>query len=285
MLRTLLLTFCSTALFSQNFIAFPDSNARWVNTIEEQTGVVTRIYAPEYFITNQDTLIAGKRYVQLFELYHNRILYRGAYRNDSARLFFIPQGSTQASLMYDFNVQVGDTINSWKEFHGGQVYPWGGLGSKVVDEIDTISTSLGLRRIIHADDTRFFEGVGSETGFLEGPCPCISGYYYVLSCFSVSDSIYWEQGNLHSQPISGNCAAYFSMEEWPETAVELFPNPSQGTLNLKVAERGTLQVFSSQGLLLETHPISGQTQLDLHHLPKGSYWLKLLGNSYPWLKQ
>lgn len=75
------------------------------------------------------------------------------------------------------------------------------------------------------------------------------------------------------QPINNPALSIHSPEdhEW-----EIYPNPTEGLLNLEFDGKLRLEVYSLDGRLLEKHELASMTTgLELGHLPASTYLLKL----------
>jgi hypothetical protein len=114
-----------------------------------------------YFF-NGDTTIGSTRFFRLYKsgvahydipFYYNNV-YVGALRDSENKIFFIKKNKTVESILFDFNLKVGDTIKSTI-----------GKGKKIIS-IDTLQN--GRRVFYHAKDHYnlgfFIEGIGSNGG-------------------------------------------------------------------------------------------------------------------------
>lgn len=162
----ILFTLLTLNSFSQYF---PDSYAVWNRYQSDIFGTQRNTQ----YLQNGDTLIGALKYNKLYksyEQYHFDSLafsfynvYNGAVRTDTNlnKVYFIPADSTNDLLLYDFNLQVGDTIPVWhNEF----------TQAITVRSIDTIFVNnIGLKRFemkygIYSDAVYgdyIIEGIGS----------------------------------------------------------------------------------------------------------------------------
>ncbi len=122
-----------------------------------------------------DTLIGGQNYVQLESNENGIFAYEGALRESESQIYYIPAGSTHEYLLYDFNVQVGDTLtNLWI---GGQEseYELGLTRDIIVEDIEGTAPSrkfyISFTHDYWQGMFRWIEGVGLN----EGP----AGWCYV----------------------------------------------------------------------------------------------------------
>ncbi len=190
-------TLCLLAIdsYSQSYIPFPDSNAEWESVWYEPYPI---IYSKLLTYTiSGDTIINELHYNKLMRAWINAACskdtisyeYWGSFRNDTVerQVFFIPAYWQNEVLLYDFSLNVGDTI---PDTYQNELYP-----ELVVEAIDTVLVE-GISR------TRFtywnipdplnlhfyvYEGIGSDWGLLE-EYSIIENTYY-LRCFHHNDSL------------------------------------------------------------------------------------------------
>jgi hypothetical protein len=90
--------------------------------------------------------------------------YAGAYRNDAGvkKVYFVEPGNTMESLLYDFDLEIGDTLK-------GIMSPV--IGYSIVTSLDSILVGGNYRSRINYYDLysggSWIEGIGSTTGLLE----------------------------------------------------------------------------------------------------------------------
>jgi len=172
--------------------------------------------------------------------------------------------NNQEYLVYDFSIQVGDTINS--NYH---VYPF------VIDSIGSYLMPDGTsRRIFYgspsADVEFYIEGVGSSTGLFNPFSWAISAGYR-LSCVLennipiYSDSIF-----------SFGCLVFVGLNEIPIfPKIDIFPNPASDKLNIKVANNtaGLFKLIDITGrIIYETFIFHNTKQIELGLFEKGIYF-------------
>lgn len=132
------LSFISVVVRSQsaNYHPFPDSTAYWC----ESNWWIYTLQPPctvqdDYCLfINGDTTIGTNTYHKLYAsgfiaascpppgyYYYNS--YRGAFRQDTAmrRVFYVPVSATDDTLLYDFNLNPGDTLPMTYNFGNGNV--------------------------------------------------------------------------------------------------------------------------------------------------------------------
>ena len=175
LLLSLLLN-CSAGLLAQHkYIPFPDSNAIWVIRFigehgEDEGGVQTFI--------QKDTMINGVNYKKMVETSDSNLITPApfheswyAIRNDTAsrKVYIYDEihgGGGQEWLLYDFSVQVGDTISDSALF----VYQ-----EALITDIDTIMIDTNEHLVFYAkskggtDLMPYIEGVGGTAGLIYRP--------------------------------------------------------------------------------------------------------------------
>jgi hypothetical protein len=151
---------------------FPDSTALWSYYNSDIFGTID---ISQYY-QNDDTLINNTGYKKLFysrettNLYNDSLFYAnyneytGALRSDNnqKKVFFIPKDQHTEVLLYDFTLEVGDTIPIWhdKFFH-----------VITIESIDTIVVNgKALRRFEMNNKSVYehaiIEGIGSIRDFV-----------------------------------------------------------------------------------------------------------------------
>jgi hypothetical protein len=167
------------------------STSAWrVDSVDAMWKIVENI---RYFL-NDDTLIGNVNYFKLYKsgvaqyntpFYYDNV-YVGALRDENDKIFFIKKKKTVETLLFDFNLNIGDTIKSRI-----------GKGKTII-AIDTLQN--GRRVFYHARDHYnlgyFVEGIGSNGGLFS------TGSSYItlhsgeqanyLICYSENDSLVFE---------------------------------------------------------------------------------------------
>ncbi|MES2621365.1 MAG: T9SS type A sorting domain-containing protein [Bacteroidota bacterium] len=283
-------------LFFQNlaaqYIPIPDSGAVWRqnswagNSLDGGTATYRQIFE------EGDTIINGLKYIRLFQTgydYVNEIhspngtfgftheLY-GFFRNDTInkKVFFINAQDTTVLLLYDFNLNVGDTIPSdW----------YGAFDVSIVYGIDTVELFGLSRRRFHLSSQYSFqpmaiiEGIGSVSGFAASLITATMGISGQLECFSVKDSAY----TFSPEPI------YSGSTCWPYSAIEnnlvyaqkiISPNPFTTSFTLQLSSppntQTYFQLYDALGRQVKREEItSASTTINRNNLPNGVYFWQL----------
>ncbi|HLG35272.1 MAG TPA: hypothetical protein VI757_10355, partial [Bacteroidia bacterium] len=187
---------------------FPDSNAIWMETVwwmfpsnPPQCG--QRDYV--LFISG-DTIIGSYSYKKILSsgyshmcpfgpgvnYYSNR--YVGAFRQDTSlkQVFYVPENSSIENLLYDFNLNVGDTLPVTYNSFFPNVY---------VTSIDSILTGSDYRKLYWLSIERgwgeyafLIEGIGSSYGLLNRFEPWFESGSY-LRCFTLEQQTIYQDSN------------------------------------------------------------------------------------------
>ena len=265
----------------------PDSNAVW-NIYFDYAFCMTKAF---YSITIAgDTLISGQNYHKLNTPYVKVVTagcwsmiptvgYKGAYREDKAnkKVFFVPPFSSSEQLLYDFNMQVGDTVKGY--FQNPSI-----PSVDIVQAMDSVLVAAKYHKrwkINSCYTIYFIEGVGSTYGLINKSPACLTDQpFFTLDCFS--------KDGLPAYPYSATgCALITSSPDGPEdhnTHVEISPNPFFSETILKSGNmlvNADLVIYNSFGQAVqEMNSLSGQeVRLYRGNLPGGLYFVRLIQNN------
>ncbi len=172
----------------------PDSNAVW--RVDWYTGSACppmSLFASYQYTIEGDTTIGIYTYKKIYASGINNIcngplylnLYEGAMRQDilNKKVYFKCPGNYNDTILYDFNLNIGDTIK-----HLLQCYPSSGLPA-IVASIDSVLVGATFHKCFNCTDgTRIIEGVGSTAGLIEEHLPFENEFD--LICFSHDTDIY-----------------------------------------------------------------------------------------------
>ena len=78
--------------------------------------------------------------------------------------------------------------------------------------------------------------------------------------------------------VEDQCTFTSIAEALNEPGFQVFPNPSRSVIKLENAKAGQIQIFNSLGQLVVGTNSNGELlqKIDIRHLPKGSYQIKLV---------
>lgn len=233
---------------AQTYHPFRTNDAMWR---ESEGGYQSSTCQKYQYIITGDTVIGGISYHKLrktgasypytsttcnFDVPTGPIdEYVGAFRNDSSaqKVYFVPSGHSSDTLLYDFDLSVGDTLPDTYFYSLGGPY--------VVYTIDTVSFDGEDHEIYRLDSScgrvgplngyAWIEGVGSNKGLL-GTYGCPFERYISSECYS-------ENGVPRLSSHSTLCDTVTSLRDSKRkigkvTSVKAFPNPTKGMVHLEI---------------------------------------------------
>ena len=246
---------------AQTYYPFPENNAFWL--VSWGTPSESSIY--HYELTG-DTLIGINNYHKLesagntyysFDPYNPQFYntgYIGAYRNDTLtkKIYYFPKDSIYESLLYDFNMVTGDTIQGFmaqlaKNKFGPTFYA-------IIDSVDSVLVDSNYRKRWRFQtynswsqiwyDGNIIEGIGNTYGLLEGLLPQMDDNGFLL-CYSENGTMIYPDG-------IGTCALITNNDYITKNEnIAVYPNPViQGesiSIMINHVENITLEVFDVLG--------------------------------------
>lgn len=189
-------------------------------------------------------------------------------RSNNKIMYIVNAHETNEQLLYDFNLQVGDSLPlSFNNFSP----------NVVVTAIDSVYTPYGYRkRFALSGDTwaqYLIEGIGTDKGLIEPiQTPLECGYN--LICYSLNDSTYY--------PGSGsNCELTNALKEYVNVVnFSISPNPFNTFTTIKLDETsGTTEliIYNLYGQKIKSLSIDSATEfvLERENLVSGIYFISL----------
>jgi hypothetical protein len=214
-------------------------------------------------------------------------------REDGDRVYFFENG--QFKLLYDFNLNAGDTM-TFSIPHNSMYYDFscgGGADTSITSRVLVTSTNLTevdgqLLKVlntspIYQDDADYLgwelgsvtQRVGSSNGlFGFSATQCTGGFFGHLRCYSDSQ--------ISLTTITEACDFVTGQEELKGTGtVAVYPNPASSTVRVESTD-GEISAYrisnmSSQIVLDRKVAPSVTINIDLSHLPQGLYVLEAHG--------
>ena len=261
-----ILFFVCTITVKAQYKIFPDSTAIWgyikygnPNICNNGICEIDMVYQ----ITS-DTVLFTNNYHQL----HSATAYLGGLREDSLlkKVFFIQAGDSSENLLYDFSLNVGDTIQSLSNCS---------MAITVTSIDSTNNYSPDYRRIFHVSSpgNDFIEGIGSLGGILAPLCNGID-FHWDLTCLSIDGNLIFSTGN----PLL-NCLNPLAMSEFNKrNAVTLTPNVlrSGQTISINfnyIFPIEKIEIINIEGKVLEVN-INDLT-VSTTHLQSGIFFLSI----------
>lgn len=260
---------------SQTFV---QENKTW-NVIEciNMGGCVT-----ETFKFMGDTTIAQTDYKKLYSSYDttlNNWYKYGAIRENENKVYFYLYSNETEVLLYDFNLNVGDTFIST---HNSLEYQGCPIELKVSSIDTTILENGEQRQRFNFNGAEvWISGIGSLYGLIYVDVyQCIWDMFYDLSCCHENDELIFQS------PYFDNCLVNTVgiNENSIQVNHSLYPNPfSQSTVlkfEYSVSQNYRLQIINSTGQLVKEidNIYSGEIHINGNQLKKGIYFYRLTTN-------
>jgi hypothetical protein len=252
--------------------SFPDSNVVFVNSFYQELpfGQIGWPYqlmeVTNFCVDGTDTLIGNNSYKKVIRCPEQ--VYHGAYRSENRKVYFVPKDSTNQYLLYDFSVEVGDTIPQvyFEYFYGDGMF----LTDYVIDYIDTIIINGNPHKRIN---NNWVEGIGNLQGFLLEPYFNISQYLVELSCMSIDNALYY--------PMQGTdpCPMDLGVSDDLLNKLVISPNPATERIAITgIDSEFEVIVRNIQGDIVLAQRMENN-ELEIAHLAAGMYLLQITSNN------
>lgn len=241
---------------AQSYLPFPEQGGIWGSehsSIICLNGITAVCYVNKT-VTNGDTIINGLKYVKLLErslqqdgggwLALTGIYNAGFLRNDSInkRVYYKETASSNDTLLYDFNLEVGDTLPVSMVYDPQQ-------SVITVDNIDTITENEVMLRRYHLDhagwgDSYLIEGVGSTLGLFSPIVPFFEFTWDLVCYYNYEKMISWGSGWCDQIIVDVQ-----GLSEGKNLSV--YPNPFNNTLNINYSNKDheiiSVEIYNSIG--------------------------------------
>lgn len=242
---------------------FVDSTNQWNVLVKVNFGSsATAIYK-----IKGDSVVNGRLYKKM---------YSGLVREDSNRVYYIPQDSSTEGLLYDFNLVAGDTtyiISSWLLEPTQYI-------CESVDSIVFNGKVLKRWNFVWPPE-QWIENIGNTLGPLNsGVYSVMSDLYFTLLCFHQNDSLlyrdpYWDVCYFTDVGTNNYHASY---------NLSVFPNPIKKGQCLYIQSEyiiKNIEVLSSEGRpLIQLFNLNQKDiRLDTRKLSQGVFLVRINTNN------
>ncbi len=201
----------------------------------------------------------------------------GAIREDTIarKVYFLETGSTVEKLLYDFSLNVGDTVKTYVTTLC--------MPGVVVTQIDSVLINGNYRKqwtverpgCLFSGQGKIIEGIGSTMGLLEQMVNF--EWWGTLTCFSQDYVNMYSQDNTTCPlPIITNV----SNSKKHLSNFTISPNPTKNSITISQTEPtfNKYEIYSLNGKLVAENKINGILQkVDLTGYAEGMYIVKLIG--------
>lgn len=273
----ILLFICEFSINAQTSVyhPFPDSNSLWrVNGSYWDCNPLCDFYQ---YTTGTDTSIDTHTYTKIYQsgIYSFSSwdsIYRGALRNDTLnrKVYFVDMDSTNERLLYDFSLNIGDTIFG--------IMPGLSPGYGVISSIDSVLVGSNYHKAFMVDGgfAVIIEGVGSTRGLLE-----LFFYQfesaYELICFSNNSEVY--PNSSASCPLIMESALSIPKLTNQQLLIDIYPNPfnSITTITFSEEQRNTsIKITDMLGQAIKTISFTGkQMTIEKEQMRAGIYFVQI----------
>jgi hypothetical protein len=282
----LFLLFISVQKTYAQYKPLPMQNAEWY-----QDGGIALLSCPTCtfvnykYYTDGDTLINAQTYVKIKKVEVPSIndvslfpAYTGAIRQDTLnkKIYVVLTDSTTEHILYDFSLQVGDTINSvLHTLTAGCL----GFNTETIYLIDTIQVNGYDHRVFHyqgscvGTDGSYIEGIGSEFGLLFPNLKDIQESH--LNCLKINNQPYYPYASamctLPSDISVNNIELLLDFR--------VFPNPTSEILTISLPENSLATeayLFDATGKELKRFMVAaGENPLNVAAFKTGTYLIQI----------
>jgi hypothetical protein len=266
---------------SSTYYSFPENNAMWnfSTLVYAWEGLLNTSYS---IVLSNDTIINEKVYHKLDIPYVNADStfftkpkepgYQGAIRQDieNRKVYYIPPADTNEFLLYDFTLQVGDTIKGFLEINS--------FGTPIVQSIDSVLIGGQYRKrwnINQLYNISIIEGVGSTYGLilpLIGDLNVVDLAYITFHCFC-NDSGLIYPSNVTECKVITDISNTINLSN---NSLLIYPNPIKGEffIHFDYKEKYIITIYDLNGkLIIEETNFNSPLKIKL--MNKGLYVLTI----------
>lgn len=269
---------------------FPDSNAVWRETISGNGSSSYFTTELEKYI-HGDTVIAGRNYHKIFETgcyseysipnfslvqsYYFYDVLAGFIREDSTHnVYAYEQSFTMDELLYDFNLQLGDTLPFSYNHSNGLTLTVTGIDSMYDGSSYRKRMNISCPDLGYTDYVALIEGIGSTFGLFTPLEPPFE-YAGMLHCFMQNDSVRFTDNSFRAcEWVSG-----IGENEESRSAVTVCPNPVSRYAVFRTSDEflnAELKIFSATGMPVLSRILeSSSTPVSFDAVPAGLYFFSV----------
>ncbi|MBP1664601.1 MAG: hypothetical protein H6Q19_1741, partial [Bacteroidetes bacterium] len=216
---------------------FPEKNATW-NFHCSLIGM-SGDFNENYSISiSGDTTINTQTYHKLTTPFANTIAlrgYKGAIRQDIAakKVYFVPRNEKTEQLLYDFTLQIGDTVKGYLQANLSQ--------KDTIKSIDSVLVGNSYRKrwLVNSNyNIYFIEGLGSTYGLFEqspGSTPDFPDFS--INCYRENSQTLYPDSQTNCELISS-----VKRIEANSNQIRILPNPQNGSLQIEFNNTDIIEI-------------------------------------------
>ena len=260
----------SVSLHGQKYVTLIDTTRTW-NVAElypHGGGALNYEYLFGDTVTIENTL-----YVEVKAKWFDTSEVFGYMREDtlSRRVYYRPTIHSNESLLYDFSLEEGDTI----QLYGDPGHKYTVLQ---VDSVELLNGDVRKRWIFSLEfyytNAVWIEGIGNTTIYLlnSGDSDGSTITTVTLCCYENDELVYM------NDTFDTCYLDWVNVSETDIDSIKVYPNPTKGQIkfsipNVSSHKNPTLHIINSFGQTVKVVSIQEkQTQIDITGLPAGSYF-------------
>jgi len=208
--------------------------------------------------------------------------YIGGIREDTLnkKVYYLPKGEISDTLLYDFNLSLGDTLPL--------TYIYSGSPLVTIDDIDSIAANGRVHTTYHLDGAGWgsgfylIEGIGSTFGLLE-PIIASPDPRYDLLCFKYDGSVTYDTlVSFHSTGCDSLLTGLKTPKIISRFGISIYPNPLTSFATIEATEPlSSLRIYTISGRMArEERNLSSNTiTMDRGNLPSGMYFIEVISGN------
>ena len=192
---------------------------------------------------------------------------------EDGQVFSRRPSTSDEQLLYDFSMEVGDTICMCD-------YGYDECCMVVIEKGEAIVNGEPRQQIVleypfgNGVEEVWIEGIGSLYGIVDSGSLFLTGGSTNLLCYYENDDLIWQ----NTTPGYDECYIIYNgtqvIEEDETTlSVSVFPNPANGKVSIEGVEATEVQVYNTIGQLVKT--VEGSNEINVSGFPEGVYLLRV----------
>jgi len=270
-----------TPFFSQ------DSTDQWLDFYSYTNSGNCFFEKSTSYYLDGDTVFSGQTYVQLHSITFwvwryfmnptcptdtdHYLEFHGGLREANKQVFYTT-GTGPERLIYDFNLEVGDTVPDPSGYTSPSSYDW-----LVIQSIDsTLAFGSYRKRFIIYNGQMIVEGIGSSRGLLY-PIDLYVWDEYLSLCYAEQGvPLYASSG----QTCDFDLTSSINDDNTLDNRVIVYPNPvasnSAFQMRFEQAEQRTITLQRMDGSAVQTYQTNDQTFTSDQNLAAGIYLIDVL---------